>query len=292
MRHRVSLAFMLLSLCACGPTEEGHMKAIIGAVLIDGAGGPPLSSSVVVVAGERIRAAGGQSTIPIPSEADKIDGSGKFLVPALVDVYSRAMPASAFTAGHPATAEEARARVADLAKSKAGAIHIWKMDPAIAEAALEAARDAGIPVVGHVSSQADAKFLVANGASGFVGMITDTENLDSEFVTRLRDLRILFAPALVTAGPQLEIAKRNTRRLFQAGVPIALASNGGDAQREVELLAEAGLPPLDAIVAATRNGTIQQGKPANLLLLSANPGEDVRNLRRVALRMSDGQWVR
>src|ERR1700676_3925131 len=83
MRHRVSLAFMLLSLCACGPTEEGHMKAIIGAVLIDGAGGPPLSSSVVVVAGERIRAAGGQSTIPIPSEADKIDGSGKFLVPAL-----------------------------------------------------------------------------------------------------------------------------------------------------------------------------------------------------------------
>src|SRR4030081_106750 len=63
MRHRVSLAFMLLSLCACGPTEDSHMKAIIGAVLIDGVGGPPISSPVVVLAGEGIRAARSQSTI-------------------------------------------------------------------------------------------------------------------------------------------------------------------------------------------------------------------------------------
>src|SRR5436305_9719878 len=77
MIPRAALAFALLSLCACQPAGEnqsageGHMQAVIGAVLIDGQGGPPLSSSVVVIAGGRIRAAGASSVVPIPAEADK-----------------------------------------------------------------------------------------------------------------------------------------------------------------------------------------------------------------------------
>jgi len=66
---------------------------------------------------------------------------------------------------------------------------------------------------------------------------------------------------------------------------------------------DTGLPPLDAIVAATRNsaqllrisnqaGTIAPGKRADLLVLSANPGEDVRNMRKVSLRLSAGEWVK
>ena len=39
-------------------------------------------------------------------------------------------------------------------------------------------------------------------------------------------------------------------------------------------------------------GGIQAGKRADLLLLSANPGDDIRNLTQVALRMSEGEWVR
>ncbi len=62
------------------------MKVIIGAVLMDGLGGPPLSGSVVVISGNRIRAAGAASAIPIPAEADKVDGSGRYLIPALVAV--------------------------------------------------------------------------------------------------------------------------------------------------------------------------------------------------------------
>ena len=115
------------------------------------------------------------------------------------------------------------------------------------------------------------------------------------------------SPQLVAVGPgpQLDVAKRNTRRLFSAGIPIAIASGGGDGgiQRETELLVDAGIPPLDVIVAATRHGaaalrrlnqagTIQAGKRADLLLLSANPADDIRNLTRVALRMSEGEWVR
>jgi len=300
MPFRAVLALLLLSLCACKPPEGSHPKAIIGALLIDGAGGPPLSNSVVVVSDDRIRAAGARSNVEIPAEADKIDGSAKFVVPLLVDICDSAAPPGLI---HPANPEEARAQVAELAARKVGAIHFGQTDRATVEAALEAARAAGIPVTGHVSTQAGARLLVDNGASSLVGMIRDTEELDAAFVARLRDLRIVIAPALANAGSSLEVARRNTRRLFQAGVPLAVASEGGDPIHEAELLVEAGVPPLDAIVAATHNGamalgqleqrgTIEAGKRADLLLLSANPGEDIRNLRRVVLRMVAGEWVR
>ena len=48
-----------------------------------------------------------------PERADKIDGAGRFLVPALVDVYARAEGSANFTPGHPATAAEARSRAVD-----------------------------------------------------------------------------------------------------------------------------------------------------------------------------------
>jgi imidazolonepropionase-like amidohydrolase len=277
MCRYAALLLLAISLCACKSPEDSHMKAIIGAVLIDGLGGPPLSDSVVVVADDRIREAGARSTVLIPAEADKIDGSAKFLMPIPMDVFPSA----------------------EVARQKSRATHLFKVDPG----ALEAARDAGTPVIGHISTQADVRAFVDGGAVGFIGMIVDTEELAPDLLSRLRDLHIFFAPALVSQGASLEVAKRNTRRLFSAGVPIALASNGGDPNREPELLVEAGIPPLDAIVAATRNsadalgqlnqgGSIQAGKRADLLLLSADPGEDIRNLRKVVLRMSAGSWVK
>jgi imidazolonepropionase-like amidohydrolase len=300
MLPRPALAFALLSLCACKPSGESHMQAIIGAVLIDGQGGPPVSNSVVVVAEERIRAAGPSSLVPIPAEADKIDGSGKCLVPGLVDVYPGAETATDFTPGHPASPDEARARVAELAKSGVEAIQLWKLAPAVSDAAMEAARAAGISVTGHISTLEEAEYLVKSGVSGLVGMICDTEKLDPEFLARLRDLRIFFAPwlsqGLAQGVPACRPAARNTLRLYQAGVPMALASFQGDLLHAAEFLADAGVPPLDVIVAATRNGavaihqdrergTIQAGKRANLLLLSANPGEDIRNLHKVAWKL-------
>jgi len=243
-----------------------HSKAILGAVLIDGSGGPPLSDSVVIVAGGRIRAAGASSNVPVPAEADRINGAGKFIVPGLIDV-SRGT-------------------------------RFRKVEPGVSDAEIESARAAGIPVVASIATQNDVAVLVDRGAAGFLGMIPDTENLDPALVSRLRNLRIFFAPLLSKSG-----ALRNTERLFRAGVPIVAASGGSDFQQELELLAEAGVPPLDVIVAATRNsaaalglleetGTIEPRKRADLLLLSANPGEDIKNLRQVVLRMVEGEWVR
>ena len=78
--------------------------------------------------------------------------------------------------------------------------------------------------------------------------------------------------------------------------------NSSAFEREMELLVEAGLTPADVLVAATRNGaaaldeldeagTIEPGKRADLLLLSANPAEDIRNLRKTDRGMRAGQWI-
>jgi imidazolonepropionase-like amidohydrolase len=297
--ERCAIVLSLLWLCGCGPSGGSRGKAFLGAVLIDGQGGPPMSNSIVVTAGGHIQAVGSPSSVPISADVDKIDGSGKVIVPALIDVCDRAEPPGMVRA---ATVDEVRRRVAELAAQRTSVIHVAEAAPEVAEAALEAARGAGIPVLAHISTQAEAKFLVDRGASGFVGMIRDTEDLDPAFLARLRALRITFAPALASAGPAIDRAKRNTRKMFAAGVPIAAASLGGGLERELELLVEAGLPPLDVVVAATRNsalalhqadrGTIEPEKLASLLVLSANPGEDIGNLRRVVLRLVDGEWVK
>jgi len=81
--------FVIAALClsGCKPPEESQQKAIIGAVLIDGTGGPPMSDSVVIVAGSRIRAVGNRANMPIPAGVEKISGMGTFLVPGLIDLH-------------------------------------------------------------------------------------------------------------------------------------------------------------------------------------------------------------
>jgi imidazolonepropionase-like amidohydrolase len=430
------LAVFGLALASCKPPEESNVKAIVGAVLIDGTGGSPISDSVVLVAGSRIQATGSRANVPIPAGSEKINGAGKFLTPGVIDLHvhlgTRAGPgftkadytrerieknlntylyfgvtsvrsigterdagflvrkaerdgtletARLFTAGrgftspggHPSQEvgdiviqtgdpDEARRQVAALAAQQVDAIKIWvddlhgkapKIKPAVTDAILEEARKYKIPVTAHIYSLADTQALVAAGASGFLHMIRDTEDIPQAFIARLRALQIVFAPTLVrqelawiyhehpellddpdvtrsvepaviaavrnaaagskpsaVAREEFERAKRNTKRLASAGVLIGAGSDGGSqldfpglmTHREMFLLAEAGLSPMQVIVAATRTGaqalgkldelgTIERGRQADLLLLSANPLEDVRNLRKIERIMLNGQWV-
>jgi imidazolonepropionase-like amidohydrolase len=303
MRRQAGLLLLLAALCGCKAPEDSHAQAIVGAVLIDGTGGPPLSNSIVLVAEGRIVQAGRHGEIPVSSETAKLDGSGRYIVPAFVDL-SAAADTPKFAAPGPSTAEDARAQVARFASAKPSAIHLWpaNLQPAIVAAIVESARDAGIPVAGHPANQAEAELLVQDGATSLIGMLHDTDAIDPAFVTRLRDLRIVYAPELNQApAAGLDRARKNTARLFAAGVPLGLAAAGGDWVHECELMAESGVPALDVIVAATGNGaralgqsehrgTIQDGKRADLLLLRANPGEDIRNLRRLDRRMVNGEW--
>jgi imidazolonepropionase-like amidohydrolase len=67
---------------------------------------------------------------------------------------------------------------------------------------------------------------------------------------------------------------------------------GSSLHEELVLLVQAGLTPMQALQAATKRpaeflgklqtqGTVQQGKIADLLLLDANPLEDIHNTERI-----------
>ncbi|QDT07072.1 imidazolonepropionase [Rubripirellula lacrimiformis] len=103
---------------------------------------------------------------------------------------------------------------------------------------------------------------------------------------------------------------RFTELCHQHGVKIVVGSHtaapfaeqGKAYLREVELLVEAGMSPLEVITAATKTnseffgvqdrlGTIQPGKLADLILVDGFPDKTVQDLDNVSRVMLGGNWV-
>ena len=61
---------------------------ILGAKLIDGTGAEPIDDSVVVIEGTRIQAAGSRAEIPVPKGGQIIDGTGKTVIPGLIELHA------------------------------------------------------------------------------------------------------------------------------------------------------------------------------------------------------------
>jgi imidazolonepropionase-like amidohydrolase len=98
----------------------------------------------------------------------------------------------------------------------------------------------------------------------------------------------------------LEVAKRNLKSLADSGVRIAFGTDSGPPARfqgffehlELEMMVDAGLTPMQALVSATGDaalchkrqgeiGTLAAGAAADLLILGANPLENIRNTRSI-----------
>lgn len=103
----------------------------------------------------------------------------------------------------------------------------------------------------------------------------------------------------------LPVCMDNIRRIVQAGGMAALGtdqSNGAATHREMALLVQAGLTPAQVIPIATHNaavflgkaeelGAVEVGKRADLLLLHADPTQDVTHIAAIALVMKNGRIV-
>jgi imidazolonepropionase-like amidohydrolase len=61
--------------------------AVVGGTLIDGTGKEPLPNSVILIEGNKIKAVGPAAQIKIPKEAQKIEATGKFILPGFIDCH-------------------------------------------------------------------------------------------------------------------------------------------------------------------------------------------------------------
>jgi imidazolonepropionase-like amidohydrolase len=116
--------------------------------------------------------------------------------------------------------------------------------------------------------------------------------------------------------PQAERAKlialrrRFIKALYDAGVPFALGSDapqfwnvpGYSTLRELRSMVDAGLTPYQALETGTANvgryfktesstGTVAVGKRADLVLLDANPLQDIDNVWKIAGVVVNGRWM-
>jgi imidazolonepropionase-like amidohydrolase len=227
---------------------------------------------------------------------------------------SRKMPEAAWRA----VIEEAHARKLPVA------VHIYWLDDAKATVA------AGADMIAHSvrDTAVDDQFIKAMTSRGVCYSPTLTREIstfiydtappwvDDPFFTRGVDKDI---PAQLKdpkrhaqvrnsagwkAGQQykvcLEVAKKNLKTLADNGVRIAFGTDTGPPARfqgffehlELEMMVDAGLTPMQAIVSATGDaarchgragqiGTLAPGAAADLLILGANPLENIRNTRSI-----------
>lgn len=72
----------MIALAGCGAPESPGIKAIVGARLIQAAGGAPIEYSVVVIEGNKFRDVGSQASTPVPKGAEITRGLGMTIEPA------------------------------------------------------------------------------------------------------------------------------------------------------------------------------------------------------------------
>jgi imidazolonepropionase-like amidohydrolase len=115
------------------------------------------------------------------------------------------------------------------------------------------------------------------------------------------------SPAVQRIKGALQQANRNLKLLSDAGVTIGMGTDtaspndlgrwpGYFEHTEMEMMVQAGMTPMQVLVAATGDnarifkldnvGTIAVGKEADLVVLNANPLDNIRNTRQI-----DSVWI-
>ena len=191
---------------------------------------------------------------------------------------------------------------------------IPSLTPEQASAAVNAAHQHGTIASAHVLVTSDLARAVEAGVDNIAHMVTDY--LPDSLIHVMLDDSVLWTPTLELwhhVGSSLrEAAINNLRKYVLAGGLIALGTDfdGYDAPfqlgmpiHEMEWMLQAGMPPMQVIVAGTRNaalacnrlsdlGTLETGKIADVLVVDGDPLADLHTLANVRLVIHRGVIIR
>jgi imidazolonepropionase-like amidohydrolase len=144
---------------------------------------------------------------------------------------------------------------------------------------------------------------------------TDATEFKDDLVKIMVDIGTFFVPTLAIAWAYKDVypdvfsgLKKTVKKLHDTGVNIAAGTDSGTPgvvigkglHKELELMVEAGISPMETIIAGTRNaadnlgkaselGTIEPGKWADIIAVSGDPLKDIRDTRAVKLVIKDGR---
>lgn len=128
--------------------------------------------------------------------------------------------------------------------------------------------------------------------------------VDPEVIKALKDpawgKKVKSDPDFPKYSGQLKMGQKNLKKLFDAGVKLAFGTDTGPParfqgffeHRELELMVQAGLTAAQVLKIATLNtaeclhvekdfGTLEKGKRADLIVLDADPLENILNTRKI-----------
>jgi imidazolonepropionase-like amidohydrolase len=202
-----------------------------------------------------------------------------------------------------------------------------RIDPALVAALVDEGSDLGLSVVGHLPEGMAAAEGAALGLRSIEHMspymsLTDAE-LD-DVIAAYKEHGTWMSPALYSMVAPLEArgatpadserirrAYAIVERFHAAGVPLLVGSNfayrdwpqtpGSGLHGEMRVLVEAGISALDVIKLSTsgaaafagragQTGSIRERMVADMVLLEANPLEDIRNTERIVGVFLRGAW--
>jgi imidazolonepropionase-like amidohydrolase len=295
--------------------EKSHLDLALKSAINEGIVRGPR----IVAAGQNITVTGGHADLWLAPDIEYTEGLGGIIANGPEEFRRAARTQLKYGA------DFIKLVVTGGVMSEGGDPGMPYLSPEEIRAAVEEAHRLGKKVAAHCHGAAGARISVEAGVDTIEHGTLLIKGPD--VVDRMAQKRTFLVPTLAVMAPVLErgdsyafferksaemrkYAKESVKYAIKAGVRIATGTDAGspgnrhgDNARELEMLVEAGMSEMEAILAATKVasecvgledkiGTLEKGKFADLIAVKGDPLLDISILKDVRFVMKEGEVIK